>query len=148
MKETKVTDTLSEKSGFMFVGMLPIRIRPITLYQVEEMGELAEEMSVYDENEIEKSELISSYTFSRKNDVKTLLDVIIVSLFRRRICRFLFGLYVKKRIDSELMKICVLRIKDTFDFAFFFNASIFLRGMKKQKTEEEITALGDSWVES
>lgn len=148
MRDTEVTNTLAERSRIMFIGLLPIRVRPLTLCQVEEIGEMSEDMKGCDDDTDVSDEILSAYTFKRPHDVEMMLDIIVVSLFRRRIFRLLFGRYVKKKIDSKLMKICVSRIKETFDFAFFLSASIFLKGMRKQKKEEETTAHGDSWVES
>jgi hypothetical protein len=135
----QTTDTISERGKFIRIGILPIYARPLTLLQVEEIGEVVEGMS-----EIKDTDpVITSEVFKRVEGAKALGEVLVISLFRSRIMRLLLGGYVKKRLDSDTIKKCVAHMKDTFDFAFFFTATVFLRGMKRTKEErDEATALG------
>ncbi len=146
-KENKeVTDTMAERATLMRIGLLPILARPLTLLQIEEMAELARQM---DEADGDYEGTTTSYTFSHGKDAGLLNRAIVVSLFRKRIWRALFGGYVMKRMDSWTMERCVKRIRETFDFGFFLTSIIFLKGMRRtEKEKTEATALGDSWVES
>lgn len=146
-KENKeVTDTMAERVTLMRIGLLPILARPLTLLQIEEMAELARQM---DEADGDYDGTMTSYTFSHGKDAGLLNRAIVVSLFRKRIWRALFGGYVMKRMDSGTMERCVKRIRETFDFGFFLTSIIFLKGMRRtEKEKTEATALGDSWVES
>lgn len=144
---TKITDTLSERPEIIMIGLLPIVSKPLTYLQIQEIGEKAEKMGEY---EVMKGETLSEYTFKNSKAASLLMDSVIISLFRSKINRFIFRRYVKKHLDSKTMKRCVGRIQESFDFAFFFNSTVFLRGMKRKKkemTETEATAHGHSWEE-
>ena len=140
------TDTLSEEGKVIVVGLLPIYAKPLTLLQVQELGEISEKLGEYDVND---EEYISSYVFNNSRNVGLVADAIVVALFRSKVNRFLLGWYVKKHLDTTTYKKCFEQIRSTFDFGFFFTSSVFLRGMRrKAKMENNQTAHGDSWVES
>lgn len=138
--KTKTTDTLSERGKFIRIGLLPIYTRPLTLLQVEEIGEVVEGMSERKDTDV----VTTSEVFKHAEDARALGEALVISLFRSRIMRLLLGGYVKKRLDSGTMEKCVAHMKNTFDYAFFFAATVFLRGMKRAKEEErkEATAPG------
>ncbi len=147
--DTNTTDALSEKSSFVMVGMLPIVVKPLTVLQVQRIGEIAEAMGEYEETD---DDLLTRYAFRNNREAGLLADAVVVSLFRSRINRFLFGGYVKRHLDSKTLRKCVTIMRDNFDFRFFFQGTVFLRGMRRKRTEKETegqaTARGGSWVES
>lgn len=146
MNEHRTTETLSERSEVVRIGLLPIISKPLTLLQVQELGEIAEQMG---EDDPDPDQLLSDYAFHNSRAAKLLSDAIVVSLFRRRLSRWLFGGYVRRHLNSNAMRRCMARIRGTFDFGFFFNSTIFLRGMRRKRTAETSETLrGDSWVES
>ena len=151
-KDTKTADTMIEKPYRMRVGMFLFKVRPLNMSQVIEIGELASYMKEFDaENE---NGNIARYAYKNTEDVELIQDIAVIAMFRNRLKRRIFGRYVKKRLTTYVLKQCFTAIYDTFDYAFFFTSSIFLRGVaatqrknEEEETEKE-TPRGESWVES
>lgn len=144
VKTAGVADTLAERGRVVLVGMLPIYARPLTLLQVQEIGEIAQGMGEFDGG---RNELLSQYAFKSSREAGLLIDAVVVALFRGRLNRLLLGWYVRKHLDSKALRACVALIADNFDYSFFFTSTIFLRGMKRREKEDD-SRRGESWVES
>lgn len=139
---TQTTDTISERGKFFMIGLLPVYAKPLTLSQVIEIGELASNMSELDSEE-EMNNLFR-HVFTNTVETECMQEVALIALFRSRILRKAFGWYIRRKLNTKTLKKCWSVIHDTFDYAFFFDATVSLRGMKwtrKEQTEE--TAPGD-----
>lgn len=126
---TKAIDTIEEKGSFFLIGMLPVYARPLTLSQVIEIGEISAYMR--EAGEIKDGRDIFKFTFDSPIDVECLQEIAVVALFRSRLKRKVFGWYVRRKMNTRTLKKCMSVVFETFDYAFFFNASISLRGVKK-----------------
>lgn len=152
-KDTKTADTMIEKPYRMRVGMFLFKVRPLNMSQVIEIGELASYMKEFDVKE-EANGTVVSYAYKNTEDVEIIQDIAIIAMFRSKWKRRLFGGYVRKRLTTRILKQCFTAIYDTFDYAFFFTSSIFLRGVaemtgnKKEEGDSRETPRGESWVES
>ena len=139
---TQTTDTISERGKFFMIGLLPVYAKPLTLSQVIEIGELASNMSELDSEE-EMNNLFR-HVFTNTVETECMQEVALIALFRSRILRKIFGWYIRRKLNTKTLKKCWIVIHDTFDYAFFFDTTVSLRGMKwtrKEQTEE--TAPGD-----
>ena len=113
----------------------------MTLSQVIEIGELASNMSELDSEEMNN---LFRHVFTNTVETECMQEVALIALFRSRIFRKVFGWYIRRKLNTKTLKKCWSVIHDTFDYAFFFDSTVSLRGMKwtrKEQTEE--TAPGD-----
>lgn len=129
---TKTTETLSEKSVWLLIGLLPIRVKPLNLRQITEVGELA---LMIDDVMLDTEQLLSTFLFSRGKELPIIEEISLKVLFRERWKRFLFGRYIKKRLTTKQLKKVISILEMSVDYRFFLNSLIFLRGMK-MKTKE------------
>lgn len=130
-RQTKTADTLMERGYFMRVGLLPIYVKPLTLGQVIEIGELSSYLEEYDMDE-EPSNM-AKFAFRHSMDVETLQEIALVAVFRSKFKRKIFGWYIRKRLNTRILKDCLKAVFNTFDYAFFFSSTIFLKEMKRKK---------------
>lgn len=145
-KETRTADTITEKPLWLLIGLLPIRVRPMTLAQIWEIGE---NVSKVKEIDIEGTFNPYQKMFSMWSDAKQINAIVPLILFRSRWARFLFGRYVKKRMTMKRYKAIIEYAALSFDATFFLTNMSFLRGCKettKTNTNEAI-ALGDLLAE-
>lgn len=136
--DTKTIDTLKERGKFFLVGMLPIYARPLTLSQVIEIGEIS---GMMEETDIDASKGVAKFAFDSPLDVECTQEIALIALFRNKALRRMFGWYIKKKMNTRTLKKCMSIVYETFDFAFFFNASIFLRGVKRINGGKETEAV-------
>ena len=129
---TKTTETLSEKSVWLLIGLLPIRVKPLNLRQITEVGELA---LMIEDVKLDMEQLLSTFLFSRGKELPIIEEISLKVLFRERWKRFLFGGYIKKRLTTKQLKKVISILEMSVDYRFFLNSLIFLRGMK-MKTKE------------
>lgn len=127
--DTKTIDTITEKGRFLLIGALPLYVRPLTLSQVIEIGEITSNMSELDAD-FDLSNIYKSI-FDNTVETECVQEVALIALFRSRMIRKLLGWYVKSVMSTKTLKKCMEVIHETFDFAFFFETSIFLRGMRQ-----------------
>lgn len=127
---TLTTDTLNERGRLIRVGILPLYVRPLTLSQVIEIGEVSAYMKEFDADEA-KNEMMAKYAFSNTMDIECVQEIAIIAVFRRKFMRRLFGWYIKRNLTSAVLKRIMPIIFDTFDYAFFFTSTLFLSGVKK-----------------
>lgn len=144
--QTRTADTITERGYFVFVGILPIYVRPLTFGQVVEIGELASMLEDYDAETDTKN--MAKYVIEHTADVELLQEIAIIALFRSKIKRRLFGWYIRRHMNTRNYKKAFKAIYGTFDYAFFFTSSLFLKEIKKtvgMKSDTE-TPHGGSWV--
>lgn len=127
--DTKTIDTITEKGRFFLIGLLPLHVRPLTLSQVIEIGEITSYMN--EAGDVKDGKDIFKFAYNSPIDVECLQEIALVAIFRNKIKRKMFGWYVRKRMNTRTLKKCMSMVFESFDYAFFFNASVFLRGVTK-----------------
>lgn len=145
MAENKVTDTLSQKPVLVKVGNRTYKVKPLTLMQVYEIGELMKDVKSVDNSD---NETLISHTLNNPNDARAYVEIAVKVLLRGRWKRALFGGYIRKHLNSESFRDVMNVIKDAFDYSFFLQSTIFLKGtFMTKKMEKEETRHGGSWEE-
>lgn len=146
-KETKTTDTLTEKSYWIRIGIFFFKVKPLNLSQVIEIGELTGYLKEFEGDKVPN---VARYIFSNIEDVEVVQDIVLIAIFRSKFKRKLYRRYIQKRLSTKVVKDAFKAIYDTFDYAFFFTSLIFLRGvaeMTANKKSDKETVHGESWVE-
>ena len=129
MKEEKKTSSvMTEKGTWVRFGLIPFYIRPLTLAQIWEIGELIQECKAVELqgsfNPIEK--MLESH-----KDLHFLQKVVEKAIFRGSVARFLLGWYIRKRTTMKRYKQVITFCAQSFDAPFFFQSMTFLRGAKR-----------------
>lgn len=133
---TQTTDTLAERGKVIRVGFLPIYARPLTLLQVQEIGE---EMEAVDIKDIEEKEYKteSAFVLTHPENAKAMANAVVKALFRKKWKRRLLGGYIKNHLTSKTFSEVYASIQASFDYNFFILGLIFLQGTAKKKEEKE-----------
>ena len=137
----KTADILTERSRWMRIGLLPVRLRPLTLGQIYEMGEFVDGLEVDGLNVKEKVNLAAEM-LARYKSARLMQEVFLVTAFRRRWKRAIFRRYVLRRLTVRQFKTCVEVITDAFTANFFLTSIIFLGQTKTMTEPSQTTALG------
>lgn len=143
--ENSVSSAIGETPIWLFFGKLPVRVKPLTLMQIWEIGELVTNCKQLDAegqfNAIEKM-------LEAHSDLRNLQEVVVKAVFRSSVARFLFGWYIRRKTTMELYRKVITFCATSFSAPFFFQSLIFLRGAKQTTMNtREVQARGDSLVE-
>lgn len=146
MEEKKSTsEVITEKGAWCLFGWLPFRLRPLTLSQIWEIGEIVQQCDKLDlQGEFYAIErMLSAY-----KDLKHLQDIVVKAVFRGSVARFLFGWYIRKHTTMNVYRRVISFCAKSFDAPFFFQSLTFLRGAKKvTMNTREAQVHGDLSVE-
>lgn len=142
-EKKKVTNALSERSLWIRVGWLPVLVKPLTLSQIYDMGEAASEINGDDLKQVEKINMIAAL-INHAKDARALQDVFLVCAFRKKWKRWLFGRYIRNRLNIEHINQLITIIATTFNINFFLTSIIFLTQTKIMTEPSQMTALGQS----
>lgn len=124
----KVKDTLLENGFKMRFGILPIRVKPLTLAQVQEIGVLAGGLGTNDDELKEMQFADGLSDLAKYGDL--INDICLIILFRSQSKRGILGNFIKKRLTSDHYKKLMGWLYQTFDFGFFLTSLVFMRGIK------------------
>lgn len=139
----KVSDALSERSKWIKVGLIWVKVRPLTLWQIYEMGTAANEINGDDLREGEKINTIAML-LKHGMDAKAMVDVFCVCAFRKRWKRWLMKHYLKRRLTVEKFSELITILAATFNPNFFLTSIIFLTQTKIMTEPSQTTPLGQS----
>lgn len=122
------TNTFSEKGTWIRFGLLPFYVRPMTLKQIWEIGELV--------NKCELIELQGKFNaieqlLKHSKDLKKIQKVVKIAVFRSSLWRFLLGWYLTQKTTMGKFQEVITFCAKSFDAPFFFQSMISLRGAKK-----------------
>lgn len=136
---------MTEKGTWVRFGLIPFYIRPLTLAQIWEIGELIQKCKAVELqgsfNPIEK--MLESH-----KDLHFLQKVVEKTIFRGSVARFLLGWYIRKRTTMKRYKQVITFCAQSFDAPFFFQSLISLRGARQMTMNTaEATARGHSLEE-
>lgn len=139
----KVADTLSERSKWMRVGLMPIKIKPLTLSQIYDMGAAGNDVNGDDLQTDEKVNIIG-VLMKHAKDAKAMQDIFLVCAFRKKWKRWLFGHYLRSRLTVKHFNILLSIIATTFNANFFLTSIIFLSQTKIITNPSQTTPHGQS----
>ena len=139
--DKKTSEVIKEKGIWVMFGCIPIRIKPLTLSQIWEIGEIVSKCEVVELNgKFNAIEKMLSY----HEELKHLQEIVIKAVFRGSVARFLFGRYIKHKTTMNVYKQVVAFCAQSFDAPFFFQSMTFLRGAKEvTMNTREAQARGD-----
>lgn len=142
-----VADTITEKPTLVFIGVLPVIIRPLTMAQIYEIGAILEDVEGIDV-EGDFNPVVKMLSEYKNIDVCTKVCNII--LFKSPVKRWMFGRYVKKHLTMASYRRIIEYAATAFGAAFFLTSFTFLKGAKevtKKTNTAEAIASGDSLEE-
>lgn len=142
-EKKKVADALSERSKWLRIGLLPIKVRPLTLSQIYDMGVAANDVNGDDLQTEDKVNIIA-VLMKHAKDAKAMQDVFLVCAFRKRWKRWLFGRYLRNHLTVEHFNILLTIIATTFNANFFLTSIIFLSQTKIMTEPSPTTPHGQS----
>lgn len=140
-EKQKTADVLTERSYWTRIGLLPIRLRPLTLGQIYEMG-------VYI-NDIDSSNLdmrskinVTAEMLAKYENAPLMQEVYLICAFRRRWRRRLFRRYILKRLTVGMFQRVMDVITNAYTANFFLTSIIFLHQTKPMTEPKQTTARG------
>ena len=146
-EKREVANTLSEKGIWIRIGVLPFRLRPITLAQIYEMGAIANDINADGLEEKKKIKILAE-TIAHYNDARIMSKVFIICLFRSLLMRFLFGWYIRHNLTMREYEKLITFESTSFNINFFLFFIIFLKKTTTMTNPNPTTAHGQQWVES
>lgn len=139
--DKSTTNTFSEKGTWVRFGIIPFYIRPMTLKQIWEIGELVNKCGII---ELQGQFNAIEQLLKHSEDLKKIQKVVITAIFRSSISRVLMGWYIKKKTTMKMYQRVITICAKSFDAPFFFQSMISLRGAKKvAMNTHEVQAHGD-----
>lgn len=127
--QERTVEAFAERSMIMFLGCIPFVIRPITLTQIWEIGNIVKDMVPIEKEKVENiiSDVAAVLSYSKEGI--NIANIIVLFMFRSTWMRWLFGNYVKKRLTVKKHKKIQNFMARSMDPAFFLSTIIFLRGI-------------------
>lgn len=140
-EKKQTADVLLEKAVWTRVGLLPLRIRPLTLGQIYEMGEYTCQMEA--ENLDLKARIVASAEMlARYKSAKLMQEVFLICVFRKRWKRRLLRRYILNRLTIKKFQKAVEVITNAYSANFFLTSLIFLHQTNTITEPSQTTALG------
>ena len=136
----KVASTLLEKATTIKVGLLKIRVKPLTLGQIFEMGEYSHDIKELQLESVKKMNVMQML-LAHSNDAKAMCEIFIICAFRKYWARKIFGRYVRHHLTIMHFNELVKYISMSFNANFFLTSINFL-SQTKIMTEPITTARG------
>lgn len=142
-EKEKVANTLAERSNWIKVSWMCIRIKPLTLSQIYDMGAAASEINSNDLQVTDKVNIIA-LLMKHAKDAKALQDVFLVCAYRKKWKRSLFGKWLRNKLTVEHFNRLLAIIAATFNANFFLTSIIFLSQTKIMTEPSQTIPLGQS----
>lgn len=137
----KVVNALTEHSTWMRIGWLPIRLRPLTLAQIYEMGVYTNEMDAEGLEEGKKFN-VAAEMLSRYQSAQLMQEVFLVCAYRKHWMRRLFRRYILNRLTIRGFQKVLEIITDGYAANFFLTSIIFLHQTKPMTEPSQTTHHG------
>lgn len=129
----RISDTLNERCEIIRVGILRIKVRPLTLGQIYEIGAAACDINAKDLQYKDKVRVVAEM-IAHYNDAKAMQEIFLICAYRNRWLRKLFRRYILHRLTVKKFQDLISIISKSFDANFFLTSIIFL-SQTKQVTE-------------
>lgn len=134
---------------FIWFGMLPFIVKPLTLVQIWDIGAISKDMPEVEQEKIDKLNAVSA-TLLYSGEAKKMADIAVLTMLRSVLMRWLFGSYIKKRLTIRKYKRLQDYMANTMDASFFLSTIIFLKGLNettKTTNIAEVIVPGQQLVE-
>lgn len=143
--QRRTVEALAERPIIVFFGCIPFVIRPITITQIWEIGNVVKDMVQIEKEKIENifSDVAAILAYSGEG--VHLSEITVLFMFRSEWMRRLYGSFIKKRLTVKKHKKIQNFMARSMDPAFFLSTIIFLRGISeltKPTNIQEATAPG------
>ena len=140
-EKKKTANVLMEKSVWVRIGWLFIKIKPLTLGQIYEMGEFTCQME--DKGlELNQRVMVVAEMLLRYKNAKWMQEVFLVAAFRKQWKRRLFRKYILNRLTMSIFEKAMEVITNAFTANFFLTSIIFLRQTNQISEPNSTTAHG------
>ena len=142
--QKQVADTIAERPIFLWFGMIPFMVRPLTFTQLFDIGSISKDMKEVDQAKLNGRTSVSA-TLVYYEEADRMSDIAVMTIFRSVWKRKLFGGFIKKRLTVRKYKKLQDYMAQTMDATFFLSTIIFLKGLNettKPTNTPEATALG------
>lgn len=136
----KVAATLLEKATTIKVGLLRIKVKPLTLGQIFEMGEYSHDIKELHLETVKKMNVMQ-ILLAHTEDAKAMCEIFIICAFRNHWARKVFGGYIRHHLTIMHFNDLVKYISMSFNANFFLTSISFL-SQTKIMTEPTTTARG------
>lgn len=137
----KTADALTEKSIWIWVGLLPICLSPLTFGQIYEMGEFVNDLDT-EGLDLERKMNVVAEMLSKYKNAPLMQEIFMVCAFRRRWKRSLFRRYILKRLTVRHFQSVITVITESYTANFFLTSTIFLHQTKPMTEPKPTTPLG------
>ena len=147
--QKRVADTIAERPIFLWFGMIPFMVRPLTFTQLFDIGSISKDMKEVDQSKLNGRTSLSA-TLVYYEEADRMSDIAVMTIFRTTWKRKLFGKFIKKRLTVRKYKKLQDYMAQTMDATFFLSTIIFLKGLNettKPTNTPEATALGQQLAE-
>lgn len=136
----KVAATLLEKATIIKVGLLRIKVKPLTLGQIFEMGEYSHDIKELQLETVKKMNVMQ-VLLAHTKDAKAMCEIFIICAFRKHWARKVFGRYIRHHLTIMHFNDLVKYISMSFNANFFLTSISFL-SQTKIMTEPTTTVRG------
>lgn len=146
----RTVEAFAERPIIVFFGCIPFLIKPITLTQIWEIGNVVKDMTPIEKEKVENIISDVAAVLSYSNEGASIADIVVLFMFRSTWGRWLFGNFVKKRLTVKKHKKIQNFMARSMDPAFFLSTIIFLRGiteLTKPTNTAEVIAPGQQSAE-
>lgn len=146
----RTVEAFAERPIIVFFGCIPFLVRPITLTQIWEIGNIVKDMTPIEKEKVENIISDVAAVLSYSNEGASIADIVVLFMFRSTWGRWLFGNFVKKRLTVKKHKKIQNFMARSMDPAFFLSTIIFLRGiteLTKPTNTAEVIAPGPQSAE-
>ena len=146
----RTVEAMAERPIIVFFGCIPFIVRPITITQIWEIGDVVKDMSQIEKEKIENIMGDIAAILSYSHEGVHMAEITVLFMFRSVLMRKLFGSFVKKRLTVKKHKKIQNFMVRSMDPAFFLSTIIFLRGISeltKPTNTPEVKAPGPQLAE-
>lgn len=142
----RTAEALTERAIWLWIGFLPIRLKPLTLGQIYEMGEYVNDMDA-EGLDLEKKMNVVAEMLAKYKNAPLMQNVFMVCAYRRRWARWLFRGYILKRLTVRHFQKVIQVITNSYTANFFLTSTIFLHQTKPMTEPKPTTPLGQQLEE-
>lgn len=133
-------DAVAESGKWIIIGLLPVRVRPLTLGQIWELGHYTEQL---DADGLEDRKLrLYAEVFARYDNARLMQDIFITAAFRTKLTRFLLGWYIRKNLTFNTYSTLIDYDLEGLDANFFLTSIISLKRTTKMTEPKIMTVRG------
>ena len=139
-KEQQVAEALTEKARKVKIGLFNFSVKPLNFVQIQEIGDIMRGVEI-----TETEGTLIQFAVSKPKAAECIQQVAIKAIFRSRAARKMFGWYIRRNLTSKAWEQVFNAILAEFDYRFFFQSLISLRGttVSKKTNTSEAQALGE-----